>query len=91
MKVYDCVVFKVGYKNLCYIKGVVFYFEFKYKINFGEVYDFEELEELVSKVFEVYCEVCNFFLIYLYFFIGEVEVWFECIIWIMRNMCDNDI
>ena len=90
LKVHDCAAFKAGYKNLCHTKGVVLHFELKHKINSGEVHDLEELEELASKVLEAHREARNFPPTYPHPLIGEVEVWLECITWIMRNMCDND-
>lgn len=72
------------------MKGVVLYFEFKYKINCGKVRDLILFEELVIRVLEVYKEVCNFFLIYFNFLIGEVDVWLVCIGWIMKNKCGCD-
>lgn len=72
------------------MKGVVLYFELKYMINNGKVKNLIEFEDLVNRVFEVYREVCNFFLIYLNFLIGEVDVWFVCIGWIMKNICRWD-
>lgn len=73
------------------MKGVVFYFEMKYLIYFGKVVDLVCFEVVVSKVFEVYWEVWNFFLMYFYFLIGEVEVWFVCLKWIMNEVCNSDI
>lgn len=73
------------------MKGVVFYFEMKYLINFGKVVDLVCFEVVVSNVFEVYWEVWNFFLMYFYFLIGEVEVWFVCLKWIMNEVCNGDI
>ena len=90
LKVHDCAAFKAGYKNLCHTKGVVLHFELKHKINSGEVHDLEELEELASKVLEAHREARNFPPTYPHPLIGEVEVWLECITWIMRNMCEND-
>ena len=90
LKVHDCAAFKAGYKNLCHTKGVVLHFELKHKINSGEVHDLEELEEMASKVLEAHREARNFPPTYPHPLIGEVEVWLECITWIMRNMCDND-
>ena len=90
LKVHDCAAFKAGYKNLCHTKGVVLHFELKHKINSGEVHDLEELEEMASKVLEAHREARNFPPTYPHPLIGEVEVWLECITWIMRNMCEND-
>ena len=90
LKVHDCAASKAGYKNLCHTKGVVLYFELKHKINSGEVHNLEELEEIASKVLEAHREARNFPPTYPHPLIGEVEVWLECITWIMRNMCDND-
>ena len=90
LKVHDCAAFKAGYKNLCHTKGVVLHFELKHKINSGEVHDLEELEEMASKVLEAHREARNFPPTYPHPLIGEVEVWLECITWIMRNMYDND-
>lgn len=90
LKVHDCAASKAGYKNLCHTKGVVLYFELKHKINSGEVHNLEELEEIASKVLEAHREARNFPPTYPHPLIGEVEVWLECITWIMRNMCEND-
>ncbi|PFX18986.1 Sterile alpha motif domain-containing protein 9-like [Stylophora pistillata] len=90
LKVHDCAASKAGYKNLCHTKGVVLHFELKHKINFGEVQNLEELEEMASKVLEAHREARNFPPTYPHPLIGEVEVWLECITWIMKNMCDND-
>lgn len=90
LKVHDCAASKAGYKNLCHTKGVVLYFELKHKINSGEVHNLEELEEMASKVLEAHREARNFPPTYPHPLIGEVEVWLECITWIMRNMCEND-
>lgn len=56
-------------------------------MNSGRVCDLRRFEELVSKVIDVYKDVCNFFLIYFNFLIGEVEVWLVCIGWIMKYLC----
>ncbi|XP_027052446.1 sterile alpha motif domain-containing protein 9-like, partial [Pocillopora damicornis] len=90
LKVHDCAASKAGYKNLCHTKGVVLYFELKHKINSGEVHNLEQLEEMASKVLEAHREARNFPPTYPHPLIGEVEVWLECITWIMRNMCEND-
>lgn len=90
LKVHDCAASKAGYKNLCHTKGVVLYFELKHTINSGEVHNLEELEEMASKVLEAHREARNFPPTYPHPLIGEVEVWLECITWIMRNMCEND-
>ena len=90
LKVHDCAASKAGYKNLCHTKGVVLYFELKHTINSGEVHNLEELEEMASKVLEAHREARNFPPTYPHPLIGEVEVWLECITWIMRNMCDSD-
>ena len=90
LKVHDCAASKAGYKNLCHTKGVVLYFELKHKINSGEVHNLEELEEMASKVLDAHREARNFPPTYPHPLIGEVEVWLECITWIMRNMCEND-
>lgn len=81
---------KAGYKNVCHTKGVVLYFEMKYMINSGEVADLEGLEEMASKVLEAHREARNFPPTYPHPLIGEVEVWLECIKWIMNNVCNGD-
>ena len=90
LKVHDCAGFKGGYKNLCHTKGVVLHFELKHKINSGEIHDIKELEEMASKVLKVHREARDFPPTYPHPLIGEVEVWLECITWIMRNICEND-
>lgn len=81
---------KGGHKNLCHTKGVVLYFELKYMINSGEVEDLQRLEEMASKVLEAYREARNFPPTYPHPLIGEVEVWLQCITWIMNNVCNRD-
>jgi len=81
---------KGGYKNLCHTKGVVLYFELKYMINSGEIEDLNGLEAVASKVLEAHREARNFPPTYPHPLIGEVEVWLECIKWIMNNICNDD-
>ena len=81
---------KGGYKNLCHTKGVVLYFELKSMIKSGEVEDLKRLQEMASKVLEAYREARNFPPTYPHPLIGEVEVWLQCITWIMNNMCNRD-
>lgn len=81
---------KGRYKNLCHAKGVVLYFELKYMINSGKVEDLQRLEEMAKIVLEAYREARNFPPTYPHPLIGEVEVWLECITWIMNNLCNGD-
>ena len=81
---------KGGYKNLCHTKGVVLHFELKHMINSGEVKDLEKLEAMASKVLEAHREARNFPPTFPHPLIGEVEVWLECITWIMNNVCNRD-
>lgn len=81
---------KSGYKNVCHTKGVVLYFELKYMINRGDIADLESLEEKASKVLEAHREARNFPPTYPHPLIGEVEVWLECIKWIMNSICNGD-
>ncbi len=90
LKVHGSTSSKGGYKNLCHTKGFVLSFELKYMINSGEVDDLERLEEMAGKALEAYREARNFPPTYPHPLIGEVEVWLDCITWIMNNKCNGD-
>ncbi|KAL9968276.1 hypothetical protein ACROYT_G026630 [Oculina patagonica] len=81
---------KGGYKNLCHTKGVVLYFELKYMIKSRKVEDLTTLQAMASKVLQAYREARNFPPTYPHPLIGEVEVWLQCITWIMNNVCNRD-
>ena len=66
------------------------YFQLRYKISTGRVKDLQKLEELASKVLEVYKEARDFPPTYPNPLIGEVEVWLACLEWIMKNICERD-
>lgn len=77
-------------RNIYHTKGVVLYFQLRYEIITGGVKDIEKLEELASKVLEVYQEARDFPPTYPNPLIGEVEVWLACLEWIMKNLCECD-
>ena len=78
-------------RSLCHTKGVVLYFELKYMTNSGKVEDLQTLEEMAKKVLEAYREARNFPPTYPHPLISEVEVWLECITWIMNEICNGDV
>lgn len=81
---------KGRYKNLCHTKGFVLSFELKHMINSNEVENLARLEEVASKALDAYGEAHTFPPTYPHPLIGEVEVWLDCITWIMNNICSGD-
>lgn len=81
---------KSDYKNLCHTKGVVLHFEMTHMIESSKVKDLESLEAMASKVLEAHREARTFPPTHPHPLIGEVEVWLQCIKWIMNNVCNGD-
>lgn len=76
------------YKNLCHTEGFILQMELAHMVKHGEIEDLKILENIASNALKAHREARA--PTYPHPLIGEVDVFSQCIKWIMNNECQGD-
>ena len=78
------------YKTLCHTEGFILQVELTHMIKHGEIEDLEILENVARNAVKAHREARDFPPTHPHPLIGEVDVFLQCIKWIMNNKCQGD-